>query len=62
MYNDPNSIQFIITNIGTYGVEVFFFLSGFVIYKASKAEPEKVFLKGDFLEFILFLYYSQLYF
>ncbi|EFB2942639.1 acyltransferase family protein [Escherichia coli] len=58
MYNDPNSIQFIITNIGTYGVEVFFFLSGFVIYKASKAEPEKVFFKRRFFRiypvFILF--------
>ncbi|EPS2043249.1 TPA: acyltransferase family protein [Citrobacter braakii] len=47
-YNEPGTIQYSITNIGTYGVEVFFFLSGFVIYKSSKSELEHVFFVRRF--------------
>jgi len=47
-YNDPNAIQYSITNIGTYGVEIFFFLSGFVIYKSSKSELEHIFFVRRF--------------
>lgn len=35
-------------NVGVFGVEIFFFLSGFVIYRSAKSEDEKDFFKRRF--------------
>ncbi|MGR2700050.1 acyltransferase family protein [Vibrio campbellii] len=42
-YREVGSIQYYISNIGTFGVEIFFFLSGFVISKSASYESENEF-------------------
>jgi len=52
-----------ITLIGTFGVEVFFFLSGFVIYKAAKkSEMKDFFLHRFWRIYPLFLLFTLVYF
>lgn len=61
-YSQPGTIQYSITNIGTYGVEIFFFLSGFVIFKSSNSEPENVFFVRRFFRvYPIFLLFTCLF-
>jgi peptidoglycan/LPS O-acetylase OafA/YrhL len=53
------TLQYYISNIGSFGVEIFFFLSGFVIYKSSLSEKESDFFKRRFFRiYPIFLLFS----
>ncbi|MCP3701215.1 MAG: acyltransferase [Aliivibrio sp.] len=58
LHTDFGSIQFFISNIGVFGVEIFFFLSGFVILKSSMKENAKTFFVRRFFRIypIFFLF------
>jgi len=53
----------IISNIGVFGVEIFFFLSGFVIYSASiRTAPKDFFLHRFWRIYPVFILFTLLYF
>lgn len=61
-HTTQGSLQYYITNIGTFGVEIFFFLSGFVILKSSIKENEKAFFtRRAFRIYPIFLLFSLLF-
>ncbi|NRA39911.1 MAG: acyltransferase [Planctomycetes bacterium] len=58
-----NATQELITNLGTFGVEIFFMLSGFVIFNASRNTNLKDFFKRRFWRiYPLFIALTLLYF
>ncbi|MCE9777934.1 acyltransferase family protein, partial [Shewanella algae] len=61
-HTTQGTLQYYITNIGTFGVEIFFFLSGFVILKSSIKENEKTFFtRRLFRIYPVFLLFSLLF-
>jgi peptidoglycan/LPS O-acetylase OafA/YrhL len=53
------TFQYYISNVGSFGVEIFFFLSGFVIYKSSLSEKESdFFIRRFFRIYPIFLLFS----
>ena len=58
-----SEIQHLMSNIGTFGVEIFFFLSGFVIYLSAKRTSMKDFFSHRFWRiYPVFILFTVIYF